>query len=50
MTLQAALFALALLARQVARAARRNPELNDLADGLFVLCNRLNVPPHLLPR
>jgi hypothetical protein len=41
---------LALMARQTARLARRHPELNDLADALFVLCVRFNVPAALLPR
>ena len=48
--LQSFLFPLALMARQTARLTRRHPELNDLADALFILCVRFNVPEALLPR
>ncbi len=50
MTMEGVRWSLALLARQVARAARRNPGLNDAADTLFVACVQMGVPSHLLPQ
>lgn len=41
---------LALLARQVAKTAKRNPELNDIADALYVACVQCGVPKGLLPQ
>lgn len=42
--------AVALLARQAARAAQRNPALNDVADTLFVTAVKLGVPANALPQ
>lgn len=50
MTLQEVQNQLALLARQTARAADRDPSLNDAADVLFVACQQLNVPEAMLPQ
>lgn len=44
------LLQLALLARQTAKAAKRNPSLNDLADILFVACVQAKIPVHLWPK
>jgi hypothetical protein len=49
MTLQFVQNTLALLARQVARAAKRNKALNDAADTLYVACVQLGVPKEQLP-
>lgn len=43
------LWTLGLLARQVAKAAKRDNSLNDLADTLYVACVQAGLPEHLLP-
>jgi hypothetical protein len=50
MTIQSVQNQLALLARQVAKAANKNPHLNDAADVLFVACLKLDVPGDQLPQ
>ncbi len=44
------LWTLGLLARQLAKAADRDPSLNDLADHVFVCATQAGVPFHLLPK
>lgn len=49
MTLDELKYKISLLSREAAKAARFNPDLNDAADALYVLCVKLEVPEILLP-